>query len=465
MVYLSEWGGRLVLQAWNVERNLVRKIARVGQERQDRLTLIVERFPKLEAELQIADLDAPTGRDMERRTSREALSRTFSTDARARVSRLARSGSECRNQSRREPLAALRPRLSPQRLNRHCRSGRASRFARSRRDSPLRPHLARLPAPAGKRRSPFAISAFMCLCAAEAGLAARAAWLNAAHFGLQIFGYDDRDRIAAIDPSDAGNIDSTLPPCRHPADPNIASPALDGLPEEVARVDQSDGSVSLRVRGLEFARWANGRLPSCGIQRRSRCPARKPSLRWPMKFSVCAIPKMKIASIRSISASPEGWLESEVKAHPAAIDASLLPGSAFTARCRSCAGRDRGIIDLVGIDHTGRLVVIELKATEDLQLPFQAIDYWTRVRKHLLAGDFERQGYFPGQNHPARTAAHSPRRARSRIPLHDGDATPRAQPSDRHRTHRPCGGLAPAPARDVPASWLRASAIGISGCG
>ena len=70
-------GGRLVLQAWNVERNLVRKIARVGQERRDRLTLIVERFPKLEAELQIADLDAPTGRDMERRTSREAFRERF----------------------------------------------------------------------------------------------------------------------------------------------------------------------------------------------------------------------------------------------------------------------------------------------------------------------------------------------------------------------------------------------------
>jgi hypothetical protein len=41
-------------------------------------------------------------------------------------------------------------------------------------------------------------------------------------------------------------------------------------------------------------------------------------------------------------------------------------------------------------------VVIELKAAADLQLPFQAVDYWLRVRKHLAAGDFERLGYFPG---------------------------------------------------------------------
>jgi len=57
---------------------------------------------------------------------------------------------------------------------------------------------------------------------------------------------------------------------------------------------------------------------------------------------------------------------------------------------------ERGVIDLLGIDHTGRLAVIELKATADLQLPFQALDYWLRVRKHLLAGDFERLGYFAG---------------------------------------------------------------------
>jgi len=55
------------------------------------------------------------------------------------------------------------------------------------------------------------------------------------------------------------------------------------------------------------------------------------------------------------------------------------------------------VIDLLGIDHTGRLVVVELKAAADPQLPFQAIDYWLRVRKHLDAGDFEPLGYFTGR--------------------------------------------------------------------
>ena len=32
----------------------------------------------------------------------------------------------------------------------------------------------------------------------------------------------------------------------------------------------------------------------------------------------------------------------------------------------------------------------------DLHLPLQAVDYWLRVRKHLMAGDFERMRYFGG---------------------------------------------------------------------
>jgi len=42
----------------------------------------------------------------------------------------------------------------------------------------------------------------------------------------------------------------------------------------------------------------------------------------------------------------------------------------------------------------GRLVVIELKASEDIQLPIQAVDYWLRVRRHQREGCFERFGYF-----------------------------------------------------------------------
>ena len=92
---------------------------------------------------------------------------------------------------------------------------------------------------------------------------------------------------------------------------------------------------------------------------------------------------------------PEGWLESQVLANPHVIDASLRKFPIY-GQVPVFSGPERGVIDLLGVDDTGRLTLIELKTTADLQLPFQALDYWLRVRKHLAAGDFERQGYFPG---------------------------------------------------------------------
>src|SRR5205823_7657247 len=74
---VSEWNGRLLLQAWDAQRNLVRKIVSLKERKHDRLSLITERFPKLEGELQIADLAAPLGQELERRASRVAFRERF----------------------------------------------------------------------------------------------------------------------------------------------------------------------------------------------------------------------------------------------------------------------------------------------------------------------------------------------------------------------------------------------------
>jgi hypothetical protein len=60
------------------------------------------------------------------------------------------------------------------------------------------------------------------------------------------------------------------------------------------------------------------------------------------------------------------------------------------------AGGERGIIDLLAVDRAGRLAVIELKASADLHLPLQALDYWIHVKWHLDRGEFPAAGYFPG---------------------------------------------------------------------
>jgi hypothetical protein len=84
-----------------------------------------------------------------------------------------------------------------------------------------------------------------------------------------------------------------------------------------------------------------------------------------------------------------------VRSDPMRLDARLDPEHLYSQVPALAAG-ERGIIDLLGVTRDGRLVVIELKASEDLQLPLQAVDYWLRVRRHSLEGDFQRYGYFQG---------------------------------------------------------------------
>ncbi len=63
---------------------------------------------------------------------------------------------------------------------------------------------------------------------------------------------------------------------------------------------------------------------------------------------------------------------------------------------------DRGMLDLLGVTADGRLAVVELKASDDLQLALQGLDYWVRVRHHHATGaegsvpltDLQRHGYF-----------------------------------------------------------------------
>jgi hypothetical protein len=70
----------------------------------------------------------------------------------------------------------------------------------------------------------------------------------------------------------------------------------------------------------------------------------------------------------------------------------------------SFKGEERKIIDLLAVTDEGRLVVIEIKAASDPDLPFQALDYWLAVERHRKAGDFEANGYFRNiriRNEPA----------------------------------------------------------------
>ena len=303
----SAWSGRLVLEAWDSRRNLARRIARVKEQRKDRLALVSERFPKLEGELQIADLAAPRRREMERRTSRAAFKERFQL-------LLAREFPAWRLVDVSVELN-LEESLSPTFARAFLRRGSQGISVMA---APPDSHDPSGVVACGliwtehlRRREPLTRSAIwssMLPLGREKAVAGRAAWLNPGRIQCQLFGYDERDRVVLIDFADVGNLESSLPPCRRPESPNAGPAAFTGLPAEVDRVEQSDGSTSLRIHGLEFARSMGGKL-TAGISRRSRC-----------SMETVAAMGHEIARVRNAesedrqhplySMNPEGWLES-----------------------------------------------------------------------------------------------------------------------------------------------------------
>jgi hypothetical protein len=53
-------------------------------------------------------------------------------------------------------------------------------------------------------------------------------------------------------------------------------------------------------------------------------------------------------------------------------------------------------LDLLTINRHGQLVVIEIKASEDITLPLQGLDYWLCVEEARRKREFQRRGLFPG---------------------------------------------------------------------
>ncbi len=91
----------------------------------------------------------------------------------------------------------------------------------------------------------------------------------------------------------------------------------------------------------------------------------------------------------------EAWLESLLHRDIRALDAALDPRFVYS-QVPAWIGDDRSILDLLTVNHEGRLVVIELKAAEDAQLPLQGLDYWLRVEQARVRGEFARRGLFAG---------------------------------------------------------------------
>ena len=217
-------------------------------------------------------------------------------------------------------------------------------------------------------------------------------------------------RLRRVDPRDAGNLLTWLTPRRETEETRAA--AHEALERAMALapgamdaiVPPGTREVALRFRGLEFARWHGGQLH---FARRDDRRAAKTKRRVTLESVLKELDTFRHALAADKNhplyrAAAERWLESLALADITTIDARLDPGHvypqvpALSGSGPDSAGAGRGVMDLLGVTREGRLAVIELKASEDIHLAMQGMDYWLRVRWHLQQGDFPRYGYFSG---------------------------------------------------------------------
>jgi hypothetical protein len=154
----------------------------------------------------------------------------------------------------------------------------------------------------------------------------------------------------------------------------IAPTLLQAVPHIAGR------AVSIRFRGLEVARVAENVITY--------------PLGEPLEALIDTLAEERRHGSRHplARAHEEAWLESNLIGR--IRDVLPVRQDAIYPQVPSFKGEERKIIDLLAVTDEGRLVVIEIKASSDPDLPFQALDYWLAVERHRQAGDFEANGYF-----------------------------------------------------------------------
>jgi hypothetical protein len=391
--------GRLTLQAWDATRNFARRISGLGEAQPGKLELRVERLGKRQGQLFLIDLARGRPSEIRRRGTRLVFREQF----RRFLSRqfpgwkIAELSTEANLQ---ESLSPVYPRAL-------LRKGDSRRAALA------------CPAEAGaaagaltfalvwldhlRRRQPRLAVEELVLYLPEGHTrptCLRLPFLDPRAARFTAFVYSEQGYEECLDPRDYGNLDTRLEPCR--AFPLEKPPQLAawlerlGRRPEVETVSRRDGGVSFRVRGLEFARAAETGLVF-GLDRRAAAS--------PANFGEIERLAAELARLRSPDAAdrdhplyrlhPEAWLESQARASLERLDPSLLPAPVY-GQVPAVAGGERGVIDLLAAGRDGRLAVLELKASEDIHFPLQALDYWMRVNWHLERGEFTGRGYFPG---------------------------------------------------------------------
>jgi hypothetical protein len=373
--HFEQQPNHVLLQAWDDTRNIVRRVIGVREQSRGKLSLTVRKFANREGELILVDLAAPSKREWTRRGEkllfrerfRQFLQREFLDWEIASLSA--------------DP--DLQHSLSPTFPRAFLKQGRRA--------------LAAIAAPPDEGDPSailtFALIWFAYLRLREPRLTLEAliillprghehpTTLRIPHLSgirIEVFTYCENDRATHLDPSDYGNLDTSLDACRRSPNINSEQTSLLNEIEGFEQVSRPDGTLSLRIHGLEFSA-----LPS------------------PQSPTELLAHGRELSRLRRTPGSllhqkdAERWLESQVRANIPAVDAALRPNPIY-GQVPAFTANDRGIIDLLAAEHSGRLAVLELKASADIHLPLQALDYWMRVARYAASAAFNPIGYFPG---------------------------------------------------------------------
>jgi hypothetical protein len=391
--------GFLMFQVWDDHRNIARRIAGVQNETRGKLDLAVERFGKRTGTMSLVDMGVPRNADAGRRavrmTYREAFRRALSRQFPGwRIADLSSAPD-------------LEHSLSPRYTRAFLRRGATGWAAIGAppgdgADGVLTFGLVWLDYLRSRERALTVEGLALFLPASDLTVTClRLSNLNQRAARFSVFAQSQDGYEEQIDPRDFGNLETQLEHCRaaspeQPAQLLEWSDRLSSL-QDVERIHRGDGSTSLRVRGLEFARVVESDLV-WGLETKRVASA----------SNLAEIERLaaELSRLRSAQSgdhtssiylrSPEGWLESQVRRELTEIDPTLQPAPVYGQAPTFAAG-DRDIIDLLATDHSGRLAVLELKASEDIHLPLQALDYWMRVKWHAERGEFAAHGYFPAR--------------------------------------------------------------------
>ncbi len=387
---LEEQPPFLTLQAWDDQRNLVRKIRGVKRVERGKLLLSVQRFAGREGELHLIDLAHPRTQEWEKRGSRLIFRERFRRILEREFPgwRVAEVSSEANLE---HSLSPAYPRAL---LTRGQSAVAAIAAPPDCADFPSLLSFGLIWLDYARRRDPKrAVEAltFWAPAMVAPQLSFYLPLLHPARARFAMYLYSEEDYTVLLDPRNYGNVATQLEPCRDAGEISFSI-------EHAEAVALSNGSISLRVSGLEFARCTADRLAN-GHEAMSLAEARAVAA----NLHALRNPRATHGTL-VYQQNPEAWLEAMVRSHLATVDASLVAHPLY-GQVPAIAGQNRTVIDLLAVDHSGRLAVLELKAAQDLHLPLQALDYWLRVKWHLDRGEFSRFGYFPGvhlRNEPPR---------------------------------------------------------------